>query len=42
LGYGKLLGGGRLTRPIVVKVRAVSAKAIRVVKEAGGEVLITQ
>ncbi len=42
LGYGKLLGEGRLTRPIVVKVKAASAKAIRTVKEAGGEVLITQ
>lgn len=42
LGYGKLLGEGKLTKHVVVKVKAASAKAIRAVKEAGGEVIISQ
>ncbi|WP_291765321.1 uL15 family ribosomal protein [Caldivirga sp. UBA161] len=42
LGYGKLLGEGKIQKPVVVKVKAASARAIRAIKEAGGEVLIVQ
>jgi len=39
LGYTKLLGTGRITRPLVVKVAACSKSAMEKVKNAGGEVL---
>ncbi|WP_291998736.1 uL15m family ribosomal protein [Caldivirga sp.] len=42
LGYGKLLGEGKIKKPVVVKVKAASARAIKAIKEAGGEVLIVQ
>jgi large subunit ribosomal protein L15 len=38
-GYTKLLGSGRITKPIVVKVPAFSKSAAEKVKEAGGEIL---
>mgnify|MGYP001770768842 FL=1 len=42
LGYVKLLGEGKVSKPIVVKVKAASAKAIKAIKEAGGEVMLIQ
>lgn len=40
LGFNKLLGGGHMDKPIIVKTPAASALAIEKVKKAGGEVLI--
>jgi large subunit ribosomal protein L15 len=39
LGYTKLLGTGRITKPLTVKVASCSESASRKIKEAGGEVL---
>lgn len=40
LGYTKLLGTGRVTQPLVVKVASCSKSAAEKIKEAGGQVLI--
>jgi large subunit ribosomal protein L15 len=40
LGYGKLLGTGRVTRRLTVKVPSCSESASRKIKEADGEVLV--
>ncbi len=42
LGYSKLLGSGRLAKPLIVKVPSFSESAAKKVKEAGGEVLSPQ
>jgi large subunit ribosomal protein L15 len=39
LGYTKLLGTGRVTSPIIVKVPAASKSAADKIKGAGGQVL---
>lgn len=39
LGYTKLLGTGKVTKPLAVKVASCSESASRKIKEAGGEVL---
>lgn len=39
LGYGKLLGTGEVSKPIVVKVASYSEAASRKLEEAGGEIL---
>ena len=39
LGYGKLLGGGKVTRPIIVKVSSFSESAGKKISEAGGEIV---
>lgn len=39
LGYTKLLGTGRVTKPLVVKVSSCSKSAAEKIKEAGGQVL---
>lgn len=39
LGYNKLLGGGKISKPVVISVRMASEKAIEKVKAAGGEVI---
>ncbi|MCS7367970.1 MAG: 50S ribosomal protein L15 [archaeon YNP-WB-062] len=36
-GYTKVLGAGRLTKPIIVKARSFTEKAAEKIKEAGGE-----
>ncbi len=41
-GYQKLLGRGRVSSKLIIKVAYASAKAIESVKKAGGEVLITK
>jgi large subunit ribosomal protein L15 len=39
LGYHKLLGAGKLTRPVNVKVRFCSERAAKKIEEAGGQIL---
>lgn len=39
LGYTKLLGGGRVTKALVVKVPVFSKSAAEKIKEAGGRIL---
>ncbi len=38
LGYGKLLGSGRVTKPLFIKIGRYSRKASMKVKDAGGRV----
>ena len=40
LGYTKLLGTGKITKPLIVKVAACSKSAAEKIKEAGGKILI--
>ena len=40
LGYTKLLGTGRITRAVVVKVASCSKTAAEKIKKAGGQVLM--
>jgi large subunit ribosomal protein L15 len=40
LGYTKLLGSGRVTKPLIVKVAACSKSAAEKIEEAGGKVLM--
>lgn len=40
LGYGKLLGTGRVTRPLKVRVLSCSESALRKIRDAGGQVLV--
>jgi large subunit ribosomal protein L15 len=39
LGYSKLLGTGKVTKPLTVKVSSCSKSASQKIKDAGGEVL---
>ena len=39
LGYGKLLGGGRIETPVLVKVHDYTKLAAEKVKKAGGEII---
>jgi large subunit ribosomal protein L15 len=39
IGYTKLLGEGRITLPVRVKVSSYSETALRKIQEAGGEIL---
>ena len=40
LGYTKLLGTGKITKPLVIKVASCSKSAAEKVKNAGGQVLM--
>jgi len=40
LGYTKLLGAGKITKPLVVKVASCSKTASEKIKKAGGQVLM--
>ncbi len=42
LGYTKLLGEGRVTIPIRVKVSSYTKTALRKIEEAGGEIVVTE
>lgn len=42
MGYSKLLGGGRITLPVTVKVPACTKEALKKIREAGGEVIIAR
>jgi len=39
LGYNKLLGMGKISQPILIKVGSCSENAVKKVEEAGGQVL---
>jgi large subunit ribosomal protein L15 len=39
LGYSKLLGAGKVKKPLVVKVASCSKSAAEKIKEAGGQIL---
>lgn len=39
LGYTKLLGAGKVTKPLVVKVPSCSKSAVEKIKGAGGEII---
>ncbi|BDB97636.1 uL15 family ribosomal protein [Saccharolobus caldissimus] len=41
LGYEKLLGGGSISIPLIIKVKKASPKAIEKVKQIGGEVILS-
>jgi large subunit ribosomal protein L15 len=40
LGYTKLLGAGKVTKPLIVKVASHSKSAAEKIKEAGGQILM--
>jgi len=40
LGYTKLLGTGKITKPLIIKVASCSKSATEKVKNAGGQVLM--
>lgn len=40
LGYTKLLGAGKVTKSLIVKVASCSSSAAEKIKEAGGELVI--
>jgi large subunit ribosomal protein L15 len=40
LGYTKLLGSGKVTKPLIVKVASCSKSAAEKIEEAGGKVLM--
>lgn len=42
LGYTKLLGTGKLTKPLTIQVEAYSKSAQEKVKQAGGEIVSSQ
>lgn len=42
LGFTKLLGSGKLAKPLRVKVRRASSKALEKVKSIGGEVILLE
>jgi large subunit ribosomal protein L15 len=39
LGYGKVLGGGALSRPLKIKAHSFSTKAKEKIQKAGGEAI---
>jgi large subunit ribosomal protein L15 len=39
LGYAKLLGTGKLTKPLTIKVQSCSKSAAEKIKQAGGKIL---
>ncbi len=40
LGYDKLLGSGKLSIPLTIKVKKASKKAVEKVKQIGGEIIL--
>jgi large subunit ribosomal protein L15 len=40
LGYTKLLGTGKITKPLIVKIASCSKSAAEKIKEAGGQILM--
>jgi len=40
LGYTKLLGAGKVTKPLIVKTLTCSKSAAEKIKEAGGQILL--
>ena len=39
IGYAKLLGTGKLTKPLTIKVQSCSKSAAKKIKQAGGKIL---
>lgn len=39
-GFGKVLGGGTLTRPLKITARSYSAKAKEKIQKAGGQAIV--
>jgi len=39
LGYAKLLGTGKITKPLTVKVKSCSKSAAQKITQAGGKIL---
>ncbi|MGD0451550.1 MAG: uL15m family ribosomal protein, partial [Candidatus Bathyarchaeia archaeon] len=42
LGYTKLLGTGKVTKPLTIHVASFSKSAAEKIKEAGGEIISSQ
>jgi large subunit ribosomal protein L15 len=42
LGYTKLLGTGKITKPLTITVASASKSAAEKIKEAGGEIITPQ
>ncbi|MEM7825638.1 MAG: uL15m family ribosomal protein [Candidatus Aenigmatarchaeota archaeon] len=42
LGYEKVLGSGKIKRPLIIEAKSFSKKAIRKIEEAGGKAVIIQ
>ena len=42
LGYTKLLGTGKVTKPLTIQVASYSKSAAEKIKEAGGEIISSQ
>jgi large subunit ribosomal protein L15 len=42
MGYTKLLGNGKVTRPLTIQVASYSKSAADKIKEAGGEIISSQ
>ena len=40
-GYDKLLGKGEVSRPMVIKVKMATRRAVEKVEEAGGKVMLS-
>ncbi|BCU70659.1 uL15 family ribosomal protein [Stygiolobus caldivivus] len=40
-GYDKLLGGGTLSQPVIIKVKYATEKAMEKIKQLGGEIILT-
>jgi large subunit ribosomal protein L15 len=40
LGYTKLLGTGKVTKPLIVKIASCSKSAAEKIKEAGGQIMM--
>jgi large subunit ribosomal protein L15 len=42
LGYEKVLGSGKITKPLIVEAKFFSKKAVRKIEEAGGKAVVLQ
>lgn len=42
MGYGKLLGSGKITKKLVVKVDAFTESARQKIEEAGGKIIVSE
>lgn len=42
MGYTKLLGRGKLSKPLTIKIACASARAVEAVKSAGGKLVLEE
>ncbi|MEM5834403.1 MAG: uL15 family ribosomal protein [Candidatus Aenigmatarchaeota archaeon] len=42
LGYEKVLGTGKITKPLIIEAKFFSKKAVRKIEEAGGKAVVVQ